>query len=171
MGILGSVVEKAKALKSDFDQRRRAEKEDDLVLREAAVHAREQALEEREQALDAELDSLAEREKRVEAKEKRPKRVFWACNLVWGFALVLLLINFDLVRRVPAVPEAATVPPPVLAAPAAPETQSACQQRGVRYYQSIGSYPHLVAEPNKGRKADEIIAEMCGRAPTTAFSQ
>lgn len=170
MGILGSVVEKAKALKSDFDQRRRAEKEDDLALREASVLVREQAVAEREQTLDEELDALAEREKRVAAKEKRPKQVFWACNLVWGFALVLLLINFDLIRRVPAVPETASVPPAALAAPAT-EAQSACQQRGVRYYQAIGSYPYLTAEPNKGRKADELITEMCGRAPTTAFSQ
>lgn len=172
MGILNTMVDKAKALKSEFDQRRRTEWEEGLGAREEAVRARDQALQEKDQALRALEASLEERERLVVAREKRPKQVFWACNLVWGAALVALVVNFDLVRRVPAAPPAPAAASVAEAAvvPAGGQSNGSCQERGVRYYQSIGSYPTLTAAPNQGRRADELIAEMCARAPSTAFN-
>ena len=43
-----------------------------------------------------------------------------------------------------------------------------CVERGIAYYKTIGSYPTLSTAPNAGRKAEDVVAERCGRT-TTAF--
>jgi len=44
----------------------------------------------------------------------------------------------------------------------------ACVRRGVAYFKEIGSYPTLLAPPNKGKKAEDVARERCNRT-TTAF--
>ncbi len=44
----------------------------------------------------------------------------------------------------------------------------ACVQRGVAYYQELGSYPTLSSAPNAGRLAVDVAQERCSRT-TTAF--
>lgn len=43
-----------------------------------------------------------------------------------------------------------------------------CVNRGISYFKSIGSYPLLHTDPNKGRSAEEVVRERCNRT-TTAF--
>jgi len=38
----------------------------------------------------------------------------------------------------------------------------------VAYFKEIGSYPTLLAPPNKGKKAEDVARERCNRT-TTAF--
>ena len=45
----------------------------------------------------------------------------------------------------------------------------ACTARGVAYFKRIGSYPTLSSLPNRGRAADDVARERCGRT-TAAFS-
>lgn len=49
-----------------------------------------------------------------------------------------------------------------------PTAVDACVQRGVEYFKEVGSYPVLTADPNKGRKAEDVARERCQRT-TTAF--
>jgi len=39
----------------------------------------------------------------------------------------------------------------------------ACVDRGIAYFQEIGSYPTLSAYPNEGRRAEEVARERCRR--------
>lgn len=45
-----------------------------------------------------------------------------------------------------------------------------CSSRGVEYFKEIGSYPTLNSPPERGRPAEEVARERCGRT-TTAFPQ
>jgi hypothetical protein len=44
----------------------------------------------------------------------------------------------------------------------------ACVQRGVAYFESIGSYPALKEPPNQGRLAQEVARERC-QASVSSF--
>ena len=45
---------------------------------------------------------------------------------------------------------------------------AACAKRGISYFKEIGSYPTLKSKPNRGRLAQDVAIERCGRT-TTAF--
>lgn len=45
---------------------------------------------------------------------------------------------------------------------------AACVQRGVAYFESIGSYPALKEPPNTGKAAIDVARERCQKA-VTAF--
>jgi hypothetical protein len=54
---------------------------------------------------------------------------------------------------------------PTWAQPRPPATTHAeCVQRGIAYFREIGSWPTLMAPPNRGRSAAEVVAERCNRS-------
>ena len=44
----------------------------------------------------------------------------------------------------------------------------ACAAKGVAYFKEVGAYPTLQSDPDKGRRAEDVARERCGRT-TTAF--
>ena len=73
------VLQKIQVLKDDYDQHKRAKKEDELYKKELALNAKEQSLKEKEQQLSLRETLIKRQERKLRAKENKPKYVFFAC--------------------------------------------------------------------------------------------
>ena len=100
MGILDTVLDKTKELKSGYDQRKRAEKEDRLNIKETELKAKEKALDEKERELQTRAASLSKREKEVLRKERRPLYVLLLCLILCGALVIWVWQNYELTKRV-----------------------------------------------------------------------
>jgi hypothetical protein len=101
MGILDTVLDKTKELKSIYDQRKRAEKEDRLNIKEGDLKAKEKALQDKERELQALAASLTKREKAVRRKERMPLYVLLLCLLLSGALFSWVWHNYEFTKRVP----------------------------------------------------------------------
>ena len=108
MGILDKVIDKTKELKSEYDQRKRAEKEDWINVKEENLSAKEKTLNERDLELQQLARALATKEKYLLNKERRPLYVFLICLVGAGFAFGYLVQNFEFTKRIHPVTKAET---------------------------------------------------------------
>jgi len=95
-----TVLDKTKELKSGYDQRKRAEKEDRLNIKEVELKAKEKTLEDKERELQSRAASLSKREKAVLRKEKRPLYVLLICLLLSGAIVIWVWHNYEFTKRV-----------------------------------------------------------------------
>ena len=72
-------LHKIQVLKDDYDQHKRAKKEDELYKKELVLNTREQSLKEKEQQLSLRETLIKRQERKLRAKENKPKYVFFAC--------------------------------------------------------------------------------------------
>ena len=72
-------LQKIQVLKDDYDQHKRAKKEDELYKKELVLNTREQSLKEKEQQLSLRETLIKRQERKLRAKENKPKYVFFAC--------------------------------------------------------------------------------------------
>ena len=100
MGILETVLDKTKELKSGYDQRKRAEKEDRLNIKEVELKAKEKALADKERELQARAASLSKREREVLRKARRPLYVLLLCLLLSGAFVSWAWHNYEFTKRV-----------------------------------------------------------------------
>ena len=98
--VLGTVLDKTKELKSGYDQRKRAEKEDRLNIKEVELKAKEKALEDKERELQTRAASLSKKEKEVLRKARRPLYVLLLCLLLSGAFVGWAWHNYEFTRRV-----------------------------------------------------------------------
>ncbi len=100
MGIFDAVIDKTKGLKSEYDQRKRAEKEDWLNVKEENLSAKEKALNDFELELQQLARALASKEKILLEKERRPLYVLLICLVGAGAAFGYLFQNFEFTKRI-----------------------------------------------------------------------
>jgi hypothetical protein len=100
MSIFDTVVDKTKELVSEYDKRKRAQKEDRLNIKEGDLKAKEKALEDKERELQARATSLTKREKAVARKERRPLYVLVLCLILFGALFGWVWHNYDFTKRV-----------------------------------------------------------------------
>jgi hypothetical protein len=72
-------LQKIQVFKDDYDQHKRAKKEDELYKKELVLNTREQSLKEKEQQLSLRETLIKRQERKLRAKENKPKYVFFAC--------------------------------------------------------------------------------------------
>ena len=72
-------LQKIQVLKDDYDQHKRAKKEDELYKKELVLNTREQSLKEKDQQLSLRETLIKRQERKLRAKENKPKYVFFAC--------------------------------------------------------------------------------------------
>ena len=83
-------LQKIQVLKDDYDQHKRAKKEDELYKKELVLNTREQSLKEKEQQLSLRETLIKRQERKLRAKENKPKYVFFACI---SLALLIYLLS------------------------------------------------------------------------------
>jgi len=76
---ISKALQKIQVLKDDYDQHKRAKKEDELYKKELVLNTREQSLKEKEQQLSLRETLIKRQERKLRAKENKPKYVFFAC--------------------------------------------------------------------------------------------
>ena len=91
-------LQKIQVLKNDYDQHKRAKKEDELYKKELALNAKEQALKEKEQQLTLREILIKRQERKLRAKENKPKYVFFACI---SLALLIYLLSITVFQVEP----------------------------------------------------------------------
>jgi hypothetical protein len=91
-------LQKIQVLKDDYDQHKRAKKEDKLYKKELALNAKEQALKEKEQQLSLRETLIKRHERKLRAKENKPKYVFFACI---SLALLIYLLSITVFQVEP----------------------------------------------------------------------
>lgn len=171
MGILDTVIDKTKGLMSEYDQRKRAEKEDWLNVKEEKLDNKEKLLSEQEQALQKLASNLAKKEKELLKKQRKPLYVFLACLFSVGFFFSYLLQNYEFIKRIaPEVPLESSIKQNANDMPSerVDSAVESCISRGVLYFKEIGSYPTLTSAPSTGRRAESVAKERCERT-VTAF--
>jgi len=107
MGIFDKVIDKTKEIKSEYDQRKKLEKEDRLNIKDEELKAKDLAIKEKEHELHTLAVSLTAREKAVQQKEKRTLHVFLLCLIATGLGFGYFWQNYEFVKRV--VPESKAV--------------------------------------------------------------
>lgn len=171
MSLFEDIANKAKALKTNHEQRKTAEKEDALTKREAELSAKEAQLKKLASSLKKQSDELLLKEKQLDSRKRLPLYVFLACIGIFVGFFLLLLKNYELnPRNDPRVAEALKMlvdPPAAVEKPyqSGPVRASDCYSKGVEYYKEIGSYPTLSSAPYQGKPADMLIHQACSKNP------
>ena len=91
-------LQKIQVLKDDYAQHKRAKKEDELYKKELALNAKEQSLKEKEQQLTLREILIKRQERKLRAKENKPKYVFFACI---SLALLIYLLSITVFQVEP----------------------------------------------------------------------
>ena len=91
-------LQKIQVLKDDYDQHKRAKKEDELYKKELVLNTREQSLKEKEQQLSLRETLIKRQERKLRAKENKPKYVFFACI---SLALLIYLLSITVFQVEP----------------------------------------------------------------------
>jgi hypothetical protein len=89
-------LQKIQVLKDDYDQHKRAKKEDELYKKELVLNTREQSLKEKEQQLSLRETLIKRQERKLRAKENKPKYVFFACISLTLLIYLLSITVFQL---------------------------------------------------------------------------
>ena len=91
-------LQKIQVLKDDYDQHKRAKKEDELYKKELVLNAKEQALKEKDQQLSLRETLIKRQERKLRVKENKPKYVFFACM---SLALLIYLLSITVFQVEP----------------------------------------------------------------------
>lgn len=102
--IFRKIADKAKGAKTQFDERRRVEKESTLSQTELRLEALNAQLHEKEAFLAAKEKTLQDEESRLRQLSRRPMYVLLSCTFTYGVLSFVTLTHYELVARETARP-------------------------------------------------------------------
>lgn len=159
MGLFGSIRTKVGAANEALAEAKKSWHDTALTEREAVVGEREKLLAEQRRELEKDLEKF---------KNGRIRR-----KILYGMVAVLSAIPAFLLgtaseNKPPHLIRAETNTAPTAITTAtstiADTKVAECASKGVAYFKEIGSYPVLHSLPDRGRTAEEVAAERCGRS-------
>ncbi len=107
MSLFESVVDKAKQVKSEYDQHKRAQREDILNVKDNVLREKAAELKATEDKLQKLTIDLVRREALIEKRERRPRLVFLLCVLAGALIFKYGSDNYEFVRRSESQPTSA----------------------------------------------------------------